>query len=590
MLSRVPPKYGVYIFKDETGRVLYVGKAKNLRARLRSYFQPRASLDERKQAMVGKVRDFSWLVTDTELEALALEANLIKEHKPRFNIILRDDKNYPYLKLTVKEKFPRLEVVRKIIKDGSLYYGPFVPAGAMWETLAFIRRHFNIRPCRYRLEKPMRPCIEHQMKKCLAPCGGGMSLEDYARGVEDVRLFLEGRREGLLGDLEKRMHMLAQKEMYEDAAKLRDRIDAVKRAFAHQKVISPELGDMDVIGHARDGDNCAFQVFFIRAGLMIGARDFYLGDCPGGGLDELLHGFVEMFYSKEIIPPGEIVLEKRPVGAAALSKWLAGKRGKPVRFTIPKEGRKRELLGLAMQNASERLRAQRAAFEPKSLDALKERLGLAHTPASIGAFDVSTISGAEPVGAFIFWAEGEFKKDLYRHLKIKGVAGGKMDDYAMMGETVMRVLSDLGPRRPELVIIDGAKGHLEAAAAALKGIEHPPELVAVAKEPDRVFTRAGLALGIEDSAPSSLLLRRLRDEAHRFAISFHRKLRGKKFLASPLEAVKGIGKNKRLALLRRFGGIDAIRKAAVEEIAEVEGIDRKLAQAVKDALSGSDGG
>ena len=607
-LSQVPRKPGVYLFKDEKAKVLYVGKAKSLRERLRSYFHKGAGLDERKQGMMRKVADFSYIVVDSELEAFALEANLIKEHRSPFNVILRDDKNYPYLKLTVKEEWPRLEVARRIVKDGSLYYGPFVPAGAMWETLAFVRRHFNIRPCGYRLDRKTfsRPCIQHQMGRCPAPCGDGISREDYAKSVGQARLFLEGDKKKLLVELEEKMRRLSGEEMFEDAAVVRDRIEALKRAFERQKVISPELGDIDVIGHAMEEDFVfaarAVQVFFIRKGLMIGGRDFYLPaqrDVASGApmpLDEFLAGFLENFYLKEIIPPGEILLRARPRDAASIEQWLSGRKGGRVKIRVPARGKKNDLLKMAEKNAAEILKARKAAPGDLSdtLAALKGRFYLKKTPASIGAFDISTTFGAQPVGGFVYW-EGAFRKEFYRHVKIKTVPEGKMDDFRMMEETVFRVLSDLGGegRVPELVVIDGGRGQLDSAMKAVSRLEEGglPEarpaagVIAVAKNPDRVFTtHSERPVNIEDGSPSSLLLRRIRDEAHRFAVSFHKRLRGKALLSSPLESVKGVGRKRRFALLKRFGSLEAIRQAPVEEISRAAGVGKDLALEIKRRL------
>jgi len=588
-LKTVPTKPGVYLFKTAREKVLYVGKAKSLRSRLRSYFVKSANLDGRKTAMVRRVEDFSYVVTDSEIEALALEANLIKQHKPRYNVILRDDKNYPYLKLTMNEEWPRLEVVRRIVHDGSIYFGPFVPTGAMYETLAFIRRHFGIRPCRYKLDKPVRPCIQHQMGRCPGPCDGLVKREEYMKAVNEVKLFLEGRKEGLIEELERRMERLSGQMMYEEAAKARDRIEAVKTAWANQKVISPELGDIDVIGYVKEDGNFAFQVFFIRNGLMIGAKDFYLKSMDGIPPAELMKEFVETFYAKEIIPPGEIVLRARPSDSPQLEKWLSRRKKGRVKFIVIGKGKKRELLLLAEKNAEERMRARKASPERKTLEELRERLSLKKAPESIGAFDVSTIHGAYSVGAFIYWAEDGFKKNFYRHLKIKGLPERAIDDYAMMEEIVRRTMKDLGEDRPELIVIDGGKGQLEAARKAIEEIPDPPEMVSLAKGPDRVFTpHSGAPIDIEDGGPSSLLLKRVRDEAHRFAITYHKKLREKGMFESPLMGVKGMSRKKRYALLKHFGGLAAIREAPVEEIIKAEGIGPKLAHRIKEFLTAAE--
>lgn len=576
-LSLVPPKPGVYLFKGPKGDVLYVGKAKNLRNRLRSYFQKTAELDARKSAMVRNIRDFSFVVTNNELEALVLEANLIKQNRPRFNIILRDDKNYPYLKLTTNEEWPRLEVVRKIKRDGALYFGPYVPAGSMREALSFIRRNFPLKTCKYVLDKPIRPCIQLQMGRCSAPCAGLISKKDYMEIVEGVRLFLCGEKKELLHELEKKMEIFSGELRFEDAARIRDSINNLKHIWESQKVVAPELGDIDVIGFYGEGREAAFQVFFIRNGVLIGMRDFFLretGDIP---VRELFHNFIEQFYAKEIIPPDEIILGHRPDGTATLTAWLKEKKGKRVKIVIIGEGKRLELLKMAQENARIIFKNKKQTAFDEILEILKKRLALSNTPHDIGALDVSTISGSESAGAFVCWAEGEFKKDMYRHLKIKTVEG--MDDYSMMREIAGRVIKNLGDKLPSLIIIDGGKGQLEAARRAFDeyGIKDT-EIISIAKKPDRAFTLTfNLPVDLEDRSPSSLLLKKIRDEAHRFAISFHRKLRDKRLMKSSLEKIHGVGKKRRLALLRHFGSIEGIRKAGIDEIAGIKGLNKKVA-------------
>ena len=583
-LFSVPPKPGVYLFKGSKGDVLYVGKAKNLKNRLKSYFQKSAALDERKSSMVGKIRDFSYVITSNELEALVLEANLIKQYKPHFNIILRDDKNYPYLKLTINEEWPRLEVVRKIKKDGALYFGPYVPASGMWEALSLIRRNFLLKTCKYSLDKPMRPCLQHQMGKCTAPCAGLISKKDYMKTVEDVKLFLQGEKKELLRGLERQMEKFSRELRFEDAARIRDSINNLEHIWESQKVIAPELGDIDVIEFYREDREAAFQVFFIRGGVMIGMRDFFLketGDIP---VRELLHNFIEQFYTKEIIPPDEIILSSRPEGMTTLKAWLKEKKGKRARLVVPSGGKKLELLKMAQENARMIFKNRKQAVSGNVLLDLKERLSISNIPHSIGCLDVSTISGSESVGAFVCWAEGEFKKELYRHFKIKSVKG--MDDYSMMREIADRVIKNLGDKLPSLVVIDGGKGQLEAARKAFDeyGIKDTG-LISIAKKPDRAFTLTlGEPVDLEDRSPSSLLLKRIRDEAHRFAISFHRKLRARRLMKSPLDEIPGIGEKRRLELLRHFGSIEAIRHSTVEEISMVKGFKRKISEKILESL------
>ena len=579
------------MLKGAKDDVLYAGKAKNLRNRLRSYFQKSAVLDARKSSMIRSVKNFSYIVTGNELEALVLEANLIKQYKPRFNVILRDDKNYPYLKLTVDEEWPRLEVVRRIKKDGALYFGPYVPARGMWEAVAFIRRNFPLRPCKYSLDKHMRPCIQRQMGKCPAPCDGLISKKDYMRIVENVRLFLQGEKKELLDELEKRMERFSEELRFEDAAKIRDSINNLRHIWESQKVIAPELGDIDVIGFYGEGKETVFKIFFIRNGVMIGTKDFHLKETAGIPTGELFHNFIEQFYAKEIIPPDEIVLKQCPDEVKTLAAWLSkirwgekGEKGKKVNIIIRPKGKKLELLEMAEENAGIIFKSREKTDIKEILKTLEERLVLKNVPRSIGGLDVSTISGSESVGAFVYWAEGGFKKDMYRHMKIRTVKG--MDDYSMIEEITGRVIKNLGEKLPSLIIIDGGRGQLEAAKKAFdeSGIKNTA-IISIAKKPDRAFALSlGKPVDLEDKTPSSLLLKKIRDEAHRFAVSFHRKLRDKRLMESPLKKIPGIGEKRRLALLRHFGSIEGIRGAGIDDIAGMKGFNRKVAEKVVEGL------
>jgi len=586
-LSSVPSKPGAYIFRGSKDKVLYVGKAKNLRSRLRSYYQQSSRLDPRKTAMMKEVRDFSYIVTTNELEAFVLEANLIKRYKPRFNVVLRDDKNYPYLKLTVNEEWPRLEIVRKIKKDGALYFGPYVPAGSMWETLAFIRRNFRIRDCAYSLEKKMRPCIQYQMGKCLAPCAGHISREDYLKLIDDIRLFLRGDRKELAEGLEKKMLELSEKTRFEEAAIIRDRIRAIEKAWESQKVVAPELGDIDVIGFYRQGGEVSFRTLFIRNGIMIGSKDFALRNIDEVSDRELMQAFITQFYSRDIIPPSGIIVPVLPEEPKALETWLSRPREGIVKISCPKSGKKKALVEMATENAVFTWREKKEVKTGELLNELKEKLGLDKKPEDIGAFDVSTISGSEAVGAFVYWADGIFQKEKYRRLKIRTVDG--VDDYSMMEEIIGRIIADLQGDLPDLLIIDGGRGHLETARKVIsespRVLKEQPALISVAKDPDRAFlTTSEEPVELEDRRQSSLFIKSIIDEAHRFAISYHRKLRGQGLFHSPLESIPGIGRKRRLALLRVFGSMENVRSASVEEIEKVKGFNRKVAEDLSSAL------
>jgi excinuclease ABC subunit C len=580
-LAQTPTRPGVYILKGMKDRILYVGKAKSLRKRLKTYFERPHALDTRKSSMSKLITDFSYILTENELEALILEASLIKQYRPKYNVVLRDDKSYPYLKLSVSEEWPRLEVVRRIVKDGSLYFGPYVPSQSMWDALSFIRRNFPIRTCKYNLDKTLRPCIEYQIGRCPAPCGSKISREDYMKMVEEVRLFLSGHRRELIENLEQKMMQLSDELKFEEAASIRDRIRHIKHVWESQRVVAPELGDMDVIGFYSDVVDAVFDVFFIRNGILIGTKDFHLegaGEMPEG---EALHNFMELFYSKEILPPDEIIVRSRPDDLRNLTAWLKTKRGTKVEIRIPHHGKRRELLQMASENAEQIFKDKKEMKGDERLKAMKELLNLPYLPRSIGAFDVSTTSGSESVGAFICWREGRFAKEMYRHVRIKGVPG--IDDYSMMGELIARTLKNLAGEIPDLIVVDGGKGHLSIAqeVVGLNNITlpdgRPPLLVAVAKDPDRAFTLSGM-VELDDSGHGSLLLKSIRDEVHRFAVSFHRKLRDKRLMESPLLKVPGIGKKRRFELLRFFGSIDAIRNASVDELSGIRGFNRKVAE------------
>ncbi|MEW6571421.1 MAG: excinuclease ABC subunit UvrC [Nitrospirota bacterium] len=590
-ISRVPRSPGVYIFKNSKEKVLYVGKAKNLRNRLRSYFQRFSQLDARKTAMMSDVRDFSYIVTENELEAFVLEANLIKQFKPRFNVVLRDDKNYPYLKLTVNEEWPKIEVVRKIKKDGALYFGPYVPAGSMWEILAFVRRNFKIRDCRFSLSnKKMRPCVQYQMGKCVAPCAGVISRKEYLKLIDEVRLFLSGEKKSLIDGLREKMKMLSEEMRFEEAARIRDRIEAIEKAWESQKVVAPELGDIDVIGFYRSEGDASFKVLFIRNGVMIGSKDFFIKNTGIATDDELMTTFIKQFYLNEIIPPSEILAIAVPEDASSLSAWLQQRKGEPVKIFVPSSGKKKELVEMAAENARIAYMSRKEMKTDEIPGEIKEKLGLKKLPESIGAFDVSTISGDEAVGSFVYWTGGDFKKDKYRRLKIKKVAS--IDDYSMMEEIVGRIIENLGGDLPDLVIIDGGKGHLERVRRIIEGastiLKKKPDLIAIAKDPDRAYlTFSETPVDLEDRSRSSLLLKRIRDEAHRFAIGYHRRLREKELMKSPLEKIPGIGTKRRLELLRAFGSIENIKKATVEEINRIRGFNKKIAKKLLSELRSS---
>jgi excinuclease ABC subunit C len=534
--------------------------------------------------MIGSVSSFEYTVTGNELEALVLEANLIKQHRPRYNILLRDDKSYPYLKLTVNEKWPRLLVVRRIQRDGARYFGPYVPSGPMWNTLFFIRNNFPVRTCKYSLEKRMRPCIQYQIRRCLGPCTGELDHREYLNMIHDISLLLEGKNKGVLASLEKKMLKLSGEMKFEEAALERDRIKAIRKISETQKVIAQGLGDVDIIGFFKAGDLLTFKILFSRSGIMIGSRDFYFKDITGESDSYMLKNFMEQFYGKEIIPPPEVICQQTPEDALLLSQWLSEKRGGRVSINVPKRGIKKKLLEMAEENA--RVHSLNANDTGKSLalEELAARFHFQKTPQSVGAFDISNIAGKDAVGAFVYWEDGEFKKHRYRHIKMDAVMGP--DDYAMMKEMVKRTISSLESNLPDLIIIDGGREHLEAALTVFRE-KHIKgrDMVGLAKDPDRIFLSSGkFPVDLEDGKPSSLLLKKIRDEVHRFAISYHKKLRLKKAMDSPLERIYGVGRKRRFELLKHFGSIEAIRRTSIEEIAGLKGFNIKMAEDILTAL------
>ncbi|OGW33623.1 MAG: excinuclease ABC subunit C, partial [Nitrospirae bacterium GWC2_42_7] len=385
-LLTIPAKPGVYIFKDKADRILYVGKAKDLKNRVKSYFQRSSGLDMRKTAMIKSVSDIEYTVTGNELEALVLEANLIKQHRPRYNVLLRDDKSYPYLKLTINEEWPRLEVVRRINKDGSRYFGPYVPSGPMWKILSFIKDNFHIRTCRQSLEKRMRPCIQHQIKKCAGPCAGLINHNKYMDMINEIRLLLEGKNNKLLVSLEKKMQRFSEKLRYEEAGVVRDRIVALQKISETQKAATPGLGDIDVIGSFKEENIIVFKILFLRNGIMIGSKDFRLKNISDETPAYLMKNLIEQFYEKEIIPPAKIICSDMPEDAAILSPWLSDKKGSHVTIIAPKRGQKRRLVEMAEENAEIIYNSGKYSGRDMLLQKVAERLGLNIIPKDIGAF------------------------------------------------------------------------------------------------------------------------------------------------------------------------------------------------------------
>src|SRR5512143_3151843 len=581
--------------KDAGGHVIYIGKAVSLKNRVRSYFQKGAK-GEKTEIMVRQIADLETIVTHTELEALALESNLIKKHRPRYNIILRDDKNYPYIRFDLKSEYPRLDVVRRLKKDGALYYGPYVPAGGMWELLSLIRRTFPLATCKKELKKdrPERPCVQHQIGRCMAPCSAEIDTGAYQDMVGQVRLFLEGKNRDLLDLLKKRMAEASEKMEYERAAELRDRIAKIEGAFEKQKIISPGFENQDVIGMVSEAGRADIQVLFIRNGMLLGRKDFYLDDVRGMTKEDILGEFLHQFYAKEMIVPSEVLLPVEVPDRGVFETWLTEKRGAKAEVLVPQRGRKRELVQMASDNANQSLREHLLSRRSKEriLLRLQEELGLRNLPRRIEAFDISTIQGTESVASMVSFENNLPDKRNYKKFKIRSVEG--QDDFASMAEVIRRRYTKAKEEGtlPDLILIDGGKGQLNVALDVLKELDiEGPDVAGLAKarsgeagtekEFERIFL-PGVAepIILDPTSATTHLVARVRDEAHRFAITYHRKLREKRAVRSELDDIPGIGETRKKALLMHFGSVEKIRQATVEDLAEVKGMSKKAAEEI----------
>ncbi len=579
--------------KNSRAEILYIGKAKILRNRVRSYFQNSRTLHPRTRMFLDKVRDIKFLTTGTEAEALILESNFIKKHQPRYNVLLKDDKHYPYLRLTTQEKFPRLEVVRRVRKDGSTYFGPYTMVKEVRETIRLIYKIFPLRQSKDRLDgKPVRrPCLNHQMGRCLAPCAGQVSTDDYRKIVEDVECFLKGKNTTLLKNLKAKMESASAEMRYEEAAIFRDKIEAVKTVLDKQKIISTSLQDQDVIAYCSEKDQAMAQVLIIRAGKMLSEKIFKMKSLNQMEEDETLSSFLKQYYAEEVVLPAEILLPHPVEDAELIADWLSEKKGTRVRLEVPVIGKKRDLIKMAEENArfAMRMETDKGDVGTRSLEELQTALGLKHFPEVIEGFDLSNISGAHAVGSMVVFENALAEKSKYRRYKIATVQG--IDDYAMLREVMTRRyrrLLDEGKPLPNLVLIDGGKGHLNSGREVFEalGLLDRVDLACIAKgkfrnnlDTDEVYLpdRKDTIL-FKENSPSRFLMQRIRDEAHRFAISYHRRLRSKETLSSPMENIPGIGKKRRLLLLKQFGSLENIRKASVEELSALPGITLALAK------------
>jgi excinuclease ABC subunit C len=615
ILDSIPTKPGCYLMKNEAGEVIYIGKAVNLRSRVRSYFhaskRSNGSWDPKTRQLVGRIRDIEWIVVGSELEALILEMNLIKKYKPYYNVRLKDDKRYPYIKVHWADPFPKVTVTRQMVDDGSRYYGPYTSVWAVHQTLDVLRRIFPYLTCdRVITGQDDRACLYYDIKLCSAPCIGHIDQNGYRQMIADLCQFLEGRTEPIVSRLQLEMERAAEDLRFEKAAMLRDQLHAIERVLERQKVIFPsDYIDSDVIALARSNGEACIQVFFIRGGKLIG-RDYFLMQ---GAMDtpnpDVLSAFIKQFYDQAPIVPSQLLLPEEVEEVNIIKHWLSTRRGgEKVEIKVPRQGQQQELVKMAIENATDTLASLKAQWEvdrhrqTQALSEIQEMLGLPGPPNRIECYDISNIQGTAAVGSMVVFEQGVPSKRLYRRFNIRSVSGP--DDFASMEETLTRRFNRWQSAReleetpgkkpdpafsilPDLLLVDGGKGQLSRAAAVLekfdlKGIV---PVAALAKQNEEIFLPdLPLSVLLPRNSQGLYLVQRIRDEAHRFAITAHRKKRDKTGIASRLDSIPGIGPSRRKALLNHFGSVQKIREASLEELQSIPGIPQRLAEAIKSHL------
>ena len=596
MLPHLPGEPGVYLMRDAAGVVIYVGKAGSLRKRLSSYFSASGKPDIKTGVLVKKIAAIETIVTASEKEALILESNLIKRHRPRYNVILKDDKRYPSLRLDVAHPYPRLSIVRKPKKDGALYFGPYASAHAVRQTLKIINKTFKLRKCNDReFTIRTRPCLHCQMQGCLAPCCRDVKRDEYTEMVREVVLFLKGRTPDLIRKIKAEMVAAAERQDFEKAARLRDKMFALERTVEKQVAVSTDVKDRDVIACARNADLSLVTLLFVRGGFLLGSRTFTF-TAPIVDDLELISAFIRQYYETAQFIPNEILIPVLPEETVLLEEWLQTVKGTRVVIHRPRRGEKARLLAMAVQNAAKELEEHRALETDRGdlLRRLETRLQLDRLPTRIECFDNSNLGGSAAVSSMVVFTDGEPDKKAYRRYRIRNVSGP--DDYATMNEVLRRRLEreETATTTPDLLIVDGGKGQLNIALAVVAdlGLEGRFDLIGIAKKDaqqgetaDKIF-KPGRANPVNFGRDTDLLLflQRIRDEAHRFAVAYHRKQRGKLALSSSLDAIPGIGEARKRALLKHFKSVRMIREASVEDLCRVKGIHRQLAQTIREHL------
>jgi excinuclease ABC subunit C len=595
-LRALPAKPGVYLFKDKEGKVIYVGKAASLKSRVRSYFGATSNLSSKIQQLVSKVQNFDLIVTNSEQEALILECDMIKKYTPRYNVSLKDNKTFPYLKIDINEDWPRVYITRRIQKDGARYFGPFAGAGSVRKTLRLIKKIFPYRSCSKHIDgEDRRPCLDYYIHQCLGPCVGVVERGEYREVINQVILFLQGKQELILRELNAKMKTAAQQLQFERAALLRDQISAIEEVIEGQRIAMKLKGEKDVIGLAQNEEQAYVELFSIRDDKLVSQDHFVMEGIQGESPEQIITSFVKQYYASASYIPSLILLQYPVDEAAVLSQWLRQQRRGRVELQVPQRGAKKKLVDTAAENAARGVQfAQTEEMKlevvSSGLQELKNKLRLPKLPRRIECYDVSNIQGALAVSSMVVLEKGRPKPAYYRRFRIRTVAGA--DDYAMIRETLRRRfkrgLTSAGAWAiiPDMVLIDGGKGQLNAALEVRKELRLDSiPMVSLAKEDEEVFMPGNpQPAHIAKDSPALRILQRARDEAHRFAISYHRKLRHKQGIASLLDDVPGIGPKRKKALLRKFGSVEAIKGASLEELSQTEGITLALAKKVKEEL------
>ena len=602
-LTQLPANPGVYLMKDAGGKIIYVGKAGNLSNRVRSYFQPSAKLAPKTQQQVEEAKELEFFITNSEYEALILENNLIKRYRPFYNVRLKDDKGYPYIRINLNEEWPTVSYTRSMKDDGARYFGPFTSPWSVKQTLKVLESIFRFRSC----DKPItgtdkRPCLKYHLGHCLAPCTGFVTKEEYKEAVKQIVLFLEGKRDKVIREFEQQMKSASETLDFERAAQLRDRIGAIKNVIEGQKIAAKVSGEEDAVAFVTDRDQAYVMVFFVRGGKLIGRESFVLTGANSEEPKQIMTSFIKQYYASATYIPRQLILQHPIDDKENIRDWLKQKRGGAVNILVPRQGNKKELVQIVLQNAEQGLKQMKVkqfaapAVMEAALKELQEKLGLPHLPERIEGYDISNIQGKEAVGSMVVFENGRAKPSHYRRFRIKTVP--EANDYAMLQEVISRRFKRLTTDKPEtdaketwgilpdLILIDGGKGQLHAAYTAMRetGADVLP-LASLAKENEEIFIPGhSAAITLPRNSPGLQLLQRVRDESHRFAVSYFTKVHKKKTFTSSLDNIPGIGPKRKRALIKQFGTVKGIREATAEELTAVKGMTPELVDRLKEHL------